>query len=188
MTVVLGSVTKPGRLDRAVHEASDRARRDTADLEVLPLRELEIGWADGRPLQGDAARAVEALDRADAVILATPVYRGSLTAALKNLLDLTPVAALRGCPVGIVAMGGSLHHYLGADRHIRDLMTFFGALVAPVSVYLDPSDFDDGAPGPAAETNLDELMRAVLELASERGSAVPLGPAPLGTGRRGRGD
>jgi len=41
------------------------------------------------------------------VLLATPIYRGSLTGALKNLLDHVPVSALRGTPVALVAMGAS---------------------------------------------------------------------------------
>ena len=56
---------------------------------------------------------------ADAVLMASPVYRGSYTGALKNLLDLTPVDALRNKPVGIVAMGATLHHYLGVDGQLR---------------------------------------------------------------------
>jgi FMN reductase len=55
------------------------------------------------------------------VLLATPVYRGSLTGTLKNLLDHVPVGALQGKPVGIVAMGATDHHFLGAERHLRDV-------------------------------------------------------------------
>ncbi len=74
-------------------------------------------------------------------MLATPIYRGSLTGALKNALDLTPIPALRDTPVALVAMGGSHHHYLGAERHLRDVLSFFGALVLPTAVYLSWRDF-----------------------------------------------
>ena len=36
---------------------------------------------------------IAALERAGAVVLATPVYRGSMTGTLKNLLDMIPVPA-----------------------------------------------------------------------------------------------
>ena len=49
------------------------------------------------------------------IILASPVYRGSFTAALKNLLDHLPIEPLAAKPVGIVAMGATSHHYLGMD-------------------------------------------------------------------------
>jgi hypothetical protein len=53
-------------------------------------------------------------------------------------------------PTGIVSMGATLHHFLGADRHLRDVLAFYGALVAPVSVYLTSSDFVDGVPSVAS--------------------------------------
>ncbi len=123
ITVVLGSVTPPGRLHRALSDAVERARNPSrppgAPIELIDLAEQRIALADGRPpeaLDDDTARVVAAIAGADAVVLATPVYRGSLTGALKNLLDHVPVPALRGTPVGIVAMGGSDHHYLGVRR------------------------------------------------------------------------
>jgi FMN reductase len=77
---------------------------------------------------------VDAIASADAVVLATPVYRGSMTGVLKNLLDHVPVEALRGTPTGTAAMGGSLHHHLGAERHLRDVLAFFDALLDTLAV------------------------------------------------------
>jgi FMN reductase len=108
LTAVLGSVTSPGRLRRAVDEALARAQG--AQTQLIDLAEQRIAFADGRPadeLGDDTAAVVEALAGADAVLLATPIYRGSLTGALKNLLDHVPVSALRGTPVALVAMGAS---------------------------------------------------------------------------------
>ena len=136
---------------------------------------MEIAFADGRPPSGDAAVVVEALTDADAVLLATPVYRGSLTGALKNLLDHVPVEALEGKAVGIVAMGATDHHYLGADRHLRDLLAWYGALVAPVGVYLTSRSFADGVPTDAAAGELDDLVAAVAALGGRRAAA----PRPL---------
>ena len=90
---------------------------------------------------------------ADAVVLATPVYRGSLTGVLKNLLDHLPVEALRGTPTAIAAMGASDHHYLGAERHLRDVLAFFGALVTPTAVYLTSADFRDQFTQPMTDSS-----------------------------------
>jgi FMN reductase len=173
---VIGSVTPPGRLRRAVAEALDRSPEATS---LIDLAERRIAFADGRPpeaLGDDTESTVAAIAAADAVILATPTYRGSLTGALKNLLDHTPVQALRGTPVGIVAMGASDHHFLGADRHLRDILTFFGALVTPVSAYLTSRDFADGAPGARAEHDLDALLATTADLAAAgvHGAVTPL--------------
>ena len=59
------------------------------------------------------------------MLIAAPVYRASFPGVLKNLLDITPVEALQNKPVGIVAMGGSPHHYLAVDNQLRQVLEFF---------------------------------------------------------------
>lgn len=180
LRVILGSTTPPGRLHRAVEGAISRAQFE-ADL--IDLGTLDLGFADGTPaedLDDDTATAIAAIESAGALILATPIYRGSLTGSLKNLLDLTPVPALQGKVVGIVAMGASDHHHLGAERHLRDVLAFFGAVVMPVAVYLNGADFEDGIPGERAATQLDELFAATTEAAAAlAGTAAGHEPSPL---------
>jgi FMN reductase len=150
---VLGSVTPPGRLHAAVSSAADRASALFVDLAV-----------------DDQDEIVAALEAEDAVLLATPVYRGTYSGVLKVLLDATPVRALRGKPVGIAAMGATDHHSLGADWHLRDVLAWYGAFVAPTSVYLTSKTHED-------PTGLDALFATLAALAA----ALPreLGPPPL---------
>jgi FMN reductase len=178
--VILGSTTAPGRLHRAVEGAIGRAE---FGAELLDLGTLDLGFADGTPVEDlgdDTATAIAAIESAGALVLATPIYRGSLTGALKNLLDLTPVPALQGKVVGIVAMGASDHHYLGAERHLRDVLAFFGAIPMPVAVYLNGADFEDGIPGERAATLLDQLFAVTAEAAAAlAGTAAGFEPSPL---------
>jgi NAD(P)H-dependent FMN reductase len=186
LMVVVGAVTPPGRLNAAMQVALEAAAaRPGVTASLLSLADHRLGFADGRPLEtltDDAPRVVKALADADAVLLATPVYRASFTGALKNLLDLTPVEALRGKAVGIVAMGASPHHYLGVDSHLRAVLAWFGALVAPTSVYLESTHFKEGRLADASALRaLEELVTTTLTLA-----ATPrdrLGPPPLAAGR-----
>jgi FMN reductase len=90
-----------------------------------------------------------------------------------------PVAALQGTPVALVSMGGSDHHYLGAERHLRDVLAFFGAHLLPTAVYLSGRDFADGQPSRRAEDALDAVISSAVTLAwALRGQPV-LGPTPL---------
>jgi FMN reductase len=103
-----------------------------------------------------------------------------MTGALKNALDHLPVNALAGKPVGVVTMGASNHHYLGADRHVRDVLAWFGAVVAPTSVYATSGDFQDGIPGERINHELDELLGSVVTLAEALArTGRRLGPTPL---------
>ena len=186
LVAVVGSVTPPGRLNQAIGLALDLARaRPGCSASLVNLADHRVSFADGRPLDqlgDDSARVVGEIGRADAVLLASPVYRGSFTGALKNLLDLTPVEALRDKPVGIVAMGATLHHYLGVDWHLRAVLAWFGALVAPTSVYLDSSHFKDGKLADAsAQSAMGDLVTGLLTMAAR--PRETLGPPPLASGR-----
>lgn len=183
VTVVIGSVTPPGRLRRAVAEALERAEGSGALAPTLiDLAEVRIAPADGtspEQLGDDTAATVAAIAAADAVVLATPVYRGSFTGVLKNLLDHVPVEALHSTPVGIVAMGATPHHFLGTESHLRDVLAFFGALVAPVGVYLTSADFADGAPTEHAVADLDTLLASLIALARATDGLSLGGARPL---------
>jgi FMN reductase len=187
LVAILGSATPPGRLRRATREAIGRAGApEGVDARLIDLAEVRIAPADGRPpkeLSDDTAEVVDSIAAAEAVLLATPVYRGSLTGTLKNLLDHVPVEALEGKPTAIAAMGATQHHYLGAERHLRDVLSFFGALVCPVAVYLTSADFEDGAPRTAAAEQLDSLLAGLLELAGRVEGSDRSGPEPLAARR-----
>jgi FMN reductase len=183
IAAVLGSVTPPGRLHRALTEALGRLDPAVTRVDLFNLADLDLSQADGRPPEElGAGPLTDSLTAADGVLLATPVYRGSLTGALKNALDLTPIPALRDTPVALVAMGGSHHHYLGAERHLRDVLSFFGALVLPTAVYLSSRDFSDGAPVERASAELDALLVSLVRLGTLLRATEPLGPAPLAAG------
>lgn len=169
LRVLLGSTTPPGRLHRAVEGAIERTGESGVEADLFDLGAHSIGFADGTPaddLGDDTATAIAAVESAGALVVATPIYRGSMTGSLKNLFDLMPVPALQGKVVGIVAMGASDHHYLGAERHLRDVLAFFGAIPMPVAVYLNGTDFTDGVPGERAATALDELFAGTVTMAA----------------------
>jgi len=163
-------------LSASVSDALGRLR--TVDSELLDLGQYDIAFAGGQELEGDTAVVVEKIVAADGVVLATPVYRGTYTGVLKNLLDHVPVGGFRSKPVGIIAMGATQHHALGADWHLRDVLAWFGAVVAPTSVYLTSSDFDSGAARPEAAESLDQLLATVVSLAHALPSRE-FGPPPL---------
>jgi FMN reductase len=184
LLMLVGAATPPGRLATAIAAAAEMARAAHADLavEILNLADTPVDICDGRPLDayGQTTRqAVARLAGAGAVLIAAPVYRASFPGVLKNLLDIAPVEALQNKPVGIVAMGGSPHHYLGVDTQLRQVLGWFGALVAPTSVYLTSSDFRDGQlASETARGDLAALSETLITL-SRRIDPASLGPMPL---------
>jgi len=190
LQAVVGSVTPPGRLLRATQWLLDNAQathQGVVDAQLVNLADQRIAFADGRPPEqygDDTAALVEKVRRAHALIIASPVYRGSITGALKNLLDHLPLDSLAAKPVGIIAMGATHHHFLGADWHLRDILAWFGAIVVPTSVYLVSADFVEGELAESARQDLTDLAEALIKLAGVApGPGKYLGPRPL-AGRR----
>jgi FMN reductase len=185
LEVILGSVTPPGRFLKALNAMVDDSRGIDPSLEasVTNLADCKIAFADGHPpaeYHDDTAAIVAKIHSADLVVLATPVYRGTFTGALKNLLDHLPVESLMGKPCGIIAMGATNHHFLGADWHLRDVLGWFGAFTAPTSVYLTSADFADGAPSDAARAELLSLVRTLTKMKDVfPQGARTVGPLPL---------
>jgi len=188
LVAIVGSVTPPGRLLAATTAMLQGAHNDPEiATQLINLADLKIAFADGRPSEqygDDTAATVKLVTDADAVIIASPVYRGSITGALKNLLDQIPIDALMGKPVGILAMGATTHHYLGVDWHLRDILAWFGAFVAPTSVYLSSADFVDGWISETALKEMLSLANAVIQMTRVAGTREhPLGPKPLAARR-----
>jgi FMN reductase len=185
LVAIVGSVTPPGRLLSATRWLLEQAQASNRglDTELINLADKKIAFADGRPAEqynDDTAAVIQSVQSAGGVVIASPVYRGSISGALKNLLDQLPIESLTGKAVGIIAMGATPHHFLGVDWHLRDILAWFGALVVPTSAYLVSTDFVDGQLTAGAQQDLKDLTDAVIKLSSlapEQGKY--LGPRPL---------
>jgi len=183
LLMLVGAATPPGRLAAAIAVAAEAARANgDVAIDILNLAETPVEICDGRALDayGETTRqAVARIAAAAAVLIGAPVYRASFPGVLKNLLDITPVEALQNKPVGIVAMGGSPHHYLAVDGQLRPVLAWFGALVAPTGIYLTGGDFRDGGlASESARSDLAALTGTLITLA-RRLDPGALGPSPL---------
>ena len=126
MAVIATISSSPSHSSRTDAVLSDIARQlQRAGHVVVPivLRDLPAGPL----LRGDAhdpevARAVAALDAADAVVVSTPVYKAAYGGLLKTFLDLLPQFALRGKVVLPVATGGTSAHVLVVDYALRPVL------------------------------------------------------------------
>jgi multimeric flavodoxin WrbA len=111
---------------------------------------------------------------AKSVLLATPIYRGMFTAALKNLLDWLPLESLEGKRVGLIASGATPHHYLMIDLTLRPLLAWFNAAPIPGSVYLTKEHMShEGHPCEATAARLDALAQALVAAPPVVGAVGP---------------
>ncbi len=173
LLTVYGSPTPPGKLARALGAVEEHA----ASLDGWRVDRLSPASPTAWP--EDAADRVRS---ATGLVIASPVFRASFPATLKQLFDQLPVEALRSRPVALLTVAAAPEHALAAERHLRDVLAWFGALTAPNALFL----VDRLLAGP----ELDEQVRADLAALAEQVvalSALPqadrLGPAPLAARR-----
>lgn len=105
------------------------------------------------------------VERADLLVVATPVYRGSFPGHFKHLFDLIGQDALIDTPVLLAATGGSERHALVLDHQLRPLFSFLQALTLPIGVYASQAEL-------AEYKVASDALGARIRLAAER--AVPL--------------
>ncbi|MEU7039733.1 NAD(P)H-dependent oxidoreductase [Streptomyces varsoviensis] len=111
--------------------------RDLAE-HPLPLLHADPDGANLADVQIQAAEA-------DAMIWVTPCYHGSYSGILKNCLDHLREDALRGKPVGVVAVGASLTAVSACD-HLRAVARTLGCVTAPTQAVVSGGGLlDDGA-------------------------------------------
>lgn len=144
---VSGSVTRPSRTTALVRAIVERiaARGDYAS-EVIELTDAAphlFSALTPYQLAGEAREIVETVEQADLLVVATPVYRASMSGALKHLFDLVDHRGFLGKPVVLAATGGSLLHGLVTEHQLRPLFGFLNALTLPTTVYAVESDFED---------------------------------------------
>ena len=159
----------------STRQLTDRIAQKALDLlEDATVNVIELG-----PLAVDTARAAvagfpgealqEAIDKlaaADAVIVATPVYKAGISGLLKTFVDVLDNDLLVAKPVLLAATGGSPRHALVIDDQLRPLFAFMRAFTVPTSVYAAPEDWgstDLGKRIERAATELATLVRAGVE-------------------------
>ncbi|MFI6253970.1 NADPH-dependent FMN reductase [Streptomyces sp. NPDC090075] len=93
------------------------------DVRTLPAQAL-LGADFAHPAVVEAAALFE---RAEGVVIGTPIYKAAYSGLLKSLLDLLPQYALAGKTVLPLATGGSTAHVLAIDYALRPVLSSMGA-------------------------------------------------------------
>src|SRR5918993_4036610 len=143
---VSGSLREPSKTTELVRgliaEFGAREQTDSRLIEVAALGPLFAGALRREDLQPEVEDALRAIETADLLIVASPVYRASFTGLFKHLFDFVGQYALVGQPVLVAATGGGERHALIIEHQLRPLFGFFQSLTLPLGVYASTSDFD----------------------------------------------
>lgn len=174
LLLIYGSPTPPGRiastLDFIKKEVDERQPSNIVEILTPSI------YKSSSLLYWDEA-AKKKVEEADAIIVASPVFRASLPAILKQLLDELPVSALRSKPVSLIAVGNIAEHYLGVERHFTDILSWFGSLYVPATCYITAPSLNNGI-SEETKGELNHLLDSTIYIANQL-NGKRLDPMPI---------
>jgi chromate reductase, NAD(P)H dehydrogenase (quinone) len=191
---------RTGSLNLRLLEAAGRSLTDEVSLELsdhvaaLPLFDEDL---EAEPLPVAVQRFYASIRNADAILVASPEYNGSLTGPLKNALDWAsrPAgdAVLGGKPLAVVGASPGRFGAAWAQAETRRIADRIGARVVPLDLPVagaaDAFTVSGDLRDPDLARRLDRLMTALVDLARGRTDldhlamqrdAVPVGAVPPG--------
>ena len=126
--LIAGSPSERSRSAALLNRVGQQLTRRGAQGESLLIRDLSpqaLLLADFN--HPSVVAATQQVERAQAIVVATPVYKAAYSGVLKVLLDLLPQTAFKGKTVLPLATGGSPHHMLALDYALRPVLQSLGA-------------------------------------------------------------
>lgn len=138
VAIILGSV----RMGRQTHKAAYYLKKalnkqsvetDLIDLaeEPLPVLEERAGYHPDPPKH--VLQIGERLDEADAILLISPEYHGSISGALKNALDYY-WSEFQKKPIGVVTTSAGKFGGINASSHLQHIILSLGAYPMPLKL------------------------------------------------------
>lgn len=162
-------------IERAKHTLQGKG------VEVVTFQVRDFNAEDLLHARFDSPQVLDFLqlvEKADGVIVATPIYKASYSGALKTLLDLLPERALSGKVVLPIATGGSIAHLLAVDYALKPVLSALKAQETLQGIFADDSQITYGQGNAAAqlEERLEQRFEAVL---TEFHQTIASRPQPL---------
>jgi len=171
VVAVCGSLRETSYTRTALKYALDAADNADATTTLLDLHAVDVPMYDPDADDQGVTELLATVERADAVLLGSPVYHGTLSGALKNFHDHCGWDEYEDTVVGLVATAGG-GSYASTLDHMRGTVRGVHGHVVPEQVGIrnasskftpDPQALDDRAiTDPDIESRLRDLGDAVV--------------------------
>ena len=113
------------------------------DCAWIDIRELELPLCDADKCYGNPAaqKLNKAIETADGILVAAPVYNYDVAAAAKNMIELTG-SSWEEKIVGFLCAAGGNSSYMAVMAYANSLMLDFRTVIIPRFVYATGDAFD----------------------------------------------
>jgi chromate reductase len=170
---------RQGSHNTSLLRAAARALPSGVALELLDgLRDVPPYDADADvdPAPAAVAHLRDAIAKADAVLIATPEFNGSIPGVLKNALDWAsrpfPDNALRGKPVAVVGASTGLFGAVWAQADTRKVLGVIGADVIDGELPVTMAHAAFGDDGDLADPELRAALDGLVAILAARAGSV----------------
>ena len=150
------------RMGRAAFAHLQKRKVDCTWIDISELN-LPLCDADKCYLNPAAQKLNKAVETADGILIAAPVYNYDVAAAAKNMIELTG-SAWEDKIVGFLCAAGGMGSYMSVMAYANSLMLDFRCVIIPRFVFATSEGFDgdkitDKKVVRRIETLADELVR-----------------------------
>jgi FMN reductase len=114
------------------------------DSDWVDIREMELPLCDADKCYGmpGSKNLSTAIERADGILIAAPVYNYDVAAATKNMIELTG-SAWEDKIVGFLCAAGGHASYMSVMAYANSLMLDFRCVIIPRFAFATSHAFDD---------------------------------------------
>jgi FMN reductase len=118
-------------------------QKHKADCEWVDISSLDLPLCDADKcyLNPAAQKLQKTIEAADGIIIAAPVYNYDVSAAAKNMIELTG-SAWEDKVVGFLCAAGGMNSYMSVMAYANSLMLDFRTVIIPRFVYATSDAFD----------------------------------------------
>lgn len=148
------------------------------DVDVIDLSQLATGFGGvlyRNQLNSFHENLLTEIEQADVLVVASPIYRAAYPGLFKHVFDLVERGGLEHKPVILAANGGSAHHALVIESHLRPLFSSLGAFTVPTGIFSQSSDFNGYEL--TSEPVLARIREAIAEAVYLRNAGAATGKA-----------
>jgi FMN reductase len=131
---------------------------DAIEVRDLPAEDLVLA----RPTAPAVSAALGLVEKAQGVVIATPIYKAAYSGILKAFLDLMPQFGLSGKVVLPLATGGSPAHVLAIDYALRPVLSSLNPLQIVAGLFLAEKQLERTESGLVIEAEMSKWLDRIV--------------------------
>ena len=137
VVLINGAPNLSSRLNGLLRYAATLLENEGINYEIIQIHQLPAEDLLTASFSSEAIqKANEVVERANGVIILTPVFKGSYSGILKTYLDMIPQKGFENKMVLPLVIGGTLSHLLAIDYALKPVLSVLGAKQYASSTYV----------------------------------------------------